>query len=71
MEASYNNRVTTKYNERGEEHIYNKQQLFIYLINQTKDCMGMAINGQTSKCKMLHEPLTKFSKRGASQRLCF
>ena len=52
-ETSYNNRITTKYNKRGKEHIYNKQQLFIYLIKQ--DCMGMATNSQTSKCKVLYE----------------
>ena len=35
-EAIYNNRITTKYNKRSNEHIYNTQQLFIYLINQAR-----------------------------------
>ena len=51
--ASYN-RITTKYNKRGKDHINHKQH-FSFILSIKQDCMSMAPNSQTSKCKVLHE----------------
>ena len=53
-EASYNNRIKIKY-KKEVKSIYITNSSFSLILSVKQDCMDMATNSQTSKCKVLDE----------------